>query len=235
MRRIAQRWLVPVAVIVAAVAVSLGAGRASAVSYTTFTVTTAQSEINSGVLNQGKWSPTPGFTSADSDTNYFTGHDTAFNDTWRGFFTFDISHVRFCSNSTAYLTVPAANGGNRAKFGDGPYSLELGLWDVSTDPATLNQKSDNPNAGIYDDLGTGTQYADDTLSTSATNTNFTLDLNQSAIDDLAAAHAAHDQYFSFGLGLVDPPSGDAFLFADSQSHVVSLTVSTPRICYAGTT
>jgi hypothetical protein len=231
MRRIAKRWLVPSAVVVAAVLVGLGAGRASAVTSSdmVFMVTTAQSEIN-GSLNQGWWSNQVNDVNTNSNTNYFTGHDVAYNDTLRGYFTFDTSHMRFCSSSTAYLTVSAANGGNQAKFGDGPASLELGVFDVSTDPATLSQKANNPNSTIYDDLGSGTQYGDYTLPTTTTNTDFILNLNQNAIDDMLSAHASHHQYFSFGLGLIDPPSGDAFLFADSQNHVASLTVSTPRIC-----
>ena len=231
MTRIAKRWLVPTAVVVAAIVVGLGASGASAVtsSNLVFTVTTAQSEIN-GSPNQGWWSNQANDVNSNSNTNYFTGHDVAFNDTLRGYFTFDTSGMRFCSSSTAYLTVPAANGGNQAKFGDGPSSLELGVFDVSTDPVTLSHKVNNPNSTIYNDLGSGTQYGDDILPTTTTNTNFTLDLNQSAIDDMLSAHAAHNQYFSFGLGLIDPPSGDAFLFADSGGHIASLTVSTPRIC-----
>jgi hypothetical protein len=196
---------------------------------TTYTFSTATSPIL-GSWNQGWWSLNePNF---NVNTNYLTG-SVAGVDTNRGFFTFDITGwtpTNPCTPSSAYLSVPTGEGNQAAGLG-GPAFLSAGLFDVSTDPFTLAALVNNPNATIYNDLGSGFLYGGPySLSTAASFTTFTLPLNVTGLNALESFHRGHAQYFSIGTGLINPPGGYAFLYGFSGYAPVTLTVSVPKLC-----
>ena len=196
---------------------------------TTYTFSTATSQIL-GSWNQGWWSLDE--TNGNNNTNYFTGsvfgvdHD-------RGFFTFDITawtSTNPCTPTSAYLSVPTGEG-NQAGGVGGPAFLSAGLFDVATDPFTLAAKVNNPYAPIYNDLGSGFMYGGPySLSTAVSFGTFTLPLNVTGLNALASYHLGHAQYFSIGTGLINPPSGNAFLYGFSGYAPVTLTVSVPKLC-----
>jgi hypothetical protein len=186
----------------------------------------ATSPIN-GYWNQGWWSLTE--TNYDGNTNYFTGN--VFGDIDRGYFMFDISAWAAslpCGPASAYLSVPTGVGNQAAGLG-GPAYVSAGLFGVSTDPFTLSAKHNNPNATIYNDLGSGTMYGGPyTLSTLASYTTFNLSLNASGLNALGLAHQSHQQYFPIGTALINPPAGNVFLYGLTGFAPVTLTVSVPK-------
>ena len=95
---------------------------------------------------------------------------------------------RFCGNRESDPSCGIAPGG--------PAKLPYNLWDVSTDPATLNARSNNPNFAIYNDLGSGVNYGAFVLKTKGDpNHILSLDLDPAAI---AAINAAEGGFFSIG-------------------------------------
>jgi PEP-CTERM motif len=79
---------------------------------------------------------------------------------------------------------------------EGPRCFLFNLWDVSTDPATLNAKVNNPNFAIYNDLGSGVNYGSFVLPTSGNpNDILNFSLDPAAV---AAINAAEGGYFSIG-------------------------------------
>jgi len=53
--------------------------------------------------------------------------------------------------------VPTGDGNQAAGFG-GPAFVSAALFGVATNPFTSATKSNNPNAAIYNDLGSGTLF-----------------------------------------------------------------------------
>jgi hypothetical protein len=191
------------------------------------TYSTAVNEFTPGSYNQGAWSPAA--SNLSTFDNYFTGSQGG--QTYRGYFSFDLSAgTNPCEPLSAYLTVPRGH-----YFGQPSTTLKLGLFDVSTLASTLAQRSNTPNAATYNDLGSGVSYGNYLLPT-ATGSPFTLSLNQAGLDAIGQVRANHVQWFSIGLGLVNPPAGDAFLFGWSGTHfgftdpAITLTMTLPRIC-----
>ncbi len=119
----------------------------------------------------------------------------------------------------------------RADGGSGSPSFTYGLFDVTTNPVTLNQTfGNNPNTTIYNDLGSGVQYGQYVLST-ATGPAFQLSLNQAGLNAISLAHQSHLPYFSIGGALINPPAGDnQDLFGSSGGNVVTLTVASSKLC-----
>lgn len=196
---------------------------------TTYTFSTATSPIG-GNWNQGWWSldePNDNF-----NTNYFTG-SVGGTDHDRAYFSFDITGwtaTNPCTPTSAYLSVPTGVG-NQAGGAGGPAFLSAGLFDVATDPFTLAAKINNPYAPIYNDLGSGFMYGGPySLSTAVAFGTFTLPLNTTGLNALEAYHMGHAQYFSIGTGLINPPSGNAFLYGFTGSEPVTLTISVPKLC-----
>jgi hypothetical protein len=210
----------------AAVTGALAAGSiASGQSAGSYQFTTAMSQINAGSNNSGWWSPTR--KNANSNDNYFVGGSSGL--LFRDYFSFDISGLRNpCRPQSAVLTIPT--GPNESS--GYPY-LTLGLFDVSTDPYTLANKNNSPNASIYNDLGSGTQFGSYLLPTSSgpSGSTFTLQLNSSFLHAFTVAKQAHQQWLSIGGSVINVPPGDANFFGFTNEHeVVVLTVAIPKVC-----
>ena len=111
-------------------------------------LSTADSPINSGSLNQGWWSDSR--VQAIGNDNYFSGFLSSTPNTSRGFFSFDLSGVSGLVNSA---TLNLRLGGSLS-----PDLIEtIGLFDVSTPVSTLHAKG-VVDVSIFDDLGSGNSY-----------------------------------------------------------------------------
>jgi hypothetical protein len=215
---------------------SLGHSQAAAVApnvssnltSTTYTFSTAVSEINCG-FNEGWWTAGSA-TNEDCNTNYLTGNDSAFGYVNGGYAMFDItSTTNPCMPASAYLSVPAHEG-SHVFYGSGPTSASLGLFDVATAPVTLAEKDNNPNAVISTDLRGGTMYGGPyTLPTTTTSGTFTLNLNSAGLNGLQQAKLNGRQYFSIGMGLIGAPD-HTWLFGFSGGEPITLTVMYPKLC-----
>ncbi len=163
------------------------------------TFNTGQSEFNAGTFNQGWWAPDTWNTN-DND-NYGVGTDHLEDGVVNNFFTFDLSGFR---GSVIAATLSMGRGwGNQETFGVGPLTLAYGVWDVSTDAATLNAKANNPNVAIFNDLATGIDFGTFDLPTSGNPADIlTLQLNANAIQ---AIQASEGGFFSVG-GTVTGPN-----------------------------
>jgi hypothetical protein len=191
------------------------------------------SPIN-GFWNQGWWSNDS--ANLNSNTNYIAGHIGApFETNHRDYFTFDITALNAhpCAtpqSATLRMVIGAGEPFPPTTF------LNYQLYGVATDPFVLSQKVNNPDAAIFFDLGSGPLYGSYFLPTTAgTFATFTLGLNLTALNALAAAKASGEQFFSFGGSLVPQPPDpgpDRYLFG--FTHVFSapavLTVNWPFIC-----
>jgi hypothetical protein len=162
------------------------------------------------------------------NTNYILIRNYPGFSSYNNFFTFDLSAwTNPCAIQSAYLTINSAGGG----YANGGSSLSYGLFDVSTDPWTLNNKAvgGGSNATIYNDLGSGTMYGGPySLSVSTVNTWWNLYLNQAGLNALMAAHQNHQQYFSIGGSLINPPA-NSYLF-NASGAVIGLTVVWSKLC-----
>ena len=186
--------------------------------------------------NQGWWSSD--HINFNGNTNYLAGHsNTVFGaadpGTTRNYFTFDISALSAhpCATpQSATLTVDAAVG-SFAFFGVGPTAVTYRLYGVDTDPFVLSQKSNNPNAAIFNDLGSGPLFGSYFLPTTTFGGTFNLNLNATALNAIAAAKANGQQYFSIGGSLVPQPvAGEVFLYGASGGVPGQLTVNWPFLC-----
>jgi hypothetical protein len=171
---------------------------------TTATFSTTTSEFNAGTANQGWWSTDN--TSYNENADYIVGN-CCDGSSYHDFFTFDLSGF---SGQVIGATLQLARGkGSRQAGLGGPAALGLGLWDVTTDPATLNDKANNPNLVIYDDLGSGINYGNFNLPTTGNPTDTVpLTLNQNAI---TAVNNAEGGFFSIGGALPTPEPGTFML------------------------
>jgi hypothetical protein len=212
--------------VTAALVTALPAGARTA-GTPTYTLSTATAEIHSGHLNQGHWTQASGHDQTNS--NYIVGQNETGN-RYHDFFTFALSGTQSpCEPTSAVLHVPAAGGGNQALFATGPASLTYDLFDVTTDPVTLNTTG-AANASIYSDLNSGSLYGSYSLSTSVTNTTFNLALNGNALADIAAAKQSGSPYFSIGGAIVPEPSTNYNFLYGFSSAAITLTLTYPRLC-----
>ena len=168
---------------------------------------TSDSQFDAGVDNQGWWSDTR--ESHDDNDNYATGISPD-EETFRSFFTFDLSSV--------YLPVASARLElTRFEYWSTAESETLGLFDVSTDAAILNDNV-GMNLAIYGDLGSGASYGQFEIFSEGLETDIlTFELNTAAIGDINAARGG---WFSIGGALLSPgspmPDGTEVVFSRSN-------------------
>lgn len=166
--------------------------------------TTAQSPFTPGALNQGWYSPDfPDFHS-DLNDNYIVV-DNGF-EVVRDFFTFDLGGLTDAV-VTASLEVIRHDGGN----------LIYDLFDVTTDPATLN-KNDRFRPDVFEDIGTGLLFGSFPIGTGSTTDVLRLPLNSAGV---AAISAARGGFFSLGGAI----NGGGLVFGNSQGSVVRLVLN----------
>lgn len=194
--------------IVSLVGMALLALEAEAAQAAVVTLNTSDSEFTPGVKNQGWWSSTTPNT--DKNANYIL-YNWGF--IYRNFFTFDVSSLpdEPILSATLELTRFGENTG-----ADNP-TEKLGLFDVSTDAATLNYNV-GTNDAILEDLGTGQSYGTFEVSTTGTPTKvLSFSLNSAAIADIQKASNAGEKFFSIGGSLLNPnsPSVRRELFGNS--------------------
>ena len=211
MKRLKQavRWMFAVVF-----ALLLGASAVSAHADTSVLSTADHPFI--GARNQGWWNQgghSPG------NPNYLVGAFAGF--IFRDFFSFDLesldlSHQKVIS---AQLEV------TRYDFSTLNPSETLGLFDVTTDAATLNLKG-AADLGIWEDLGSGRNYGMFTILPSVSNNpradTLVFVLNDAALEDITRAAGG---WFSIGGSLQGPLTGDEpRLFSDSYSGPVQQLV-----------
>jgi len=151
-------------------------------------LSTADSEFDIGVFNQGWWSwDETRRSNTDDNANYAAGGIT------NNFFTFDISDISSPVTS-AVFNVLRADG-----ISDSGYTyFEYNMFDVITDAATLNSNN-GVNQAIYDDLGSGVHYGSFDITVAGDPSEILmLELNEGFISDINAAILGVDQYFSIG-------------------------------------
>jgi len=195
---------------------------------TTQTFDTSQSPFNPPRDNQGNWSPT--FDNGVELSNYATGEpfntftNLPIGEIVRSYLTFDLSRLQ--------ETVTSAKIQVQRYYGSGDPIETLGIFDVSTDAATLNSEP-GINTTIFNDLGTGKSYGTFPVSTTGDPSEILeFKLNSNAIADL---NNSGNKFFSVGLSLLNlnRPSNQSaeYLFAFSNSSGVQrLVVETiPKI------
>ena len=149
---------------------------------------TSDNQFDPGVDNQGWWSAT-----ASNETiadNYGVGmsHSGEHNN----FFSFDISSIN-------QIVISAKLELRRFNYHSSANSEIYGLFDVSTDAATLNNKN-GINEDIYDDLGTGINYGEFEVFSNGLSTDvLCFELNEAAISDINSASTG---WFSIGGSLL---------------------------------
>lgn len=159
---------------------------------TIVTYDTSQGEFNGGALNQGWWSATA--TNNIGNQNFIVG--TVDSDSYNDFFTFELGGI-IAQDPVVSATLQINDVGS----GTG-YPVTYSLFDVSTDAFTLNNIGNNPNASIYDDLGSGNSYGSVFLSGNPTSP-FDIVLNANAINDINAIIPGEGAFFSIG-GTLSP-------------------------------
>ena len=184
----------------------------------TFTFNTSDSPFTAGVDNHGWWSAT--LSATNTNTNYFTGR--ASGNLLRNFFTFDLSSLTG--------TVVSARLEVVRYFYTSPDSSEiLGLFDVSTNAATLNN-NEGTSAAIFDDLGMGVSYGTFVVDRYTFSDMDTLifSLNAAAIADINAASG----FFSIGGSLQSISVGtttEGITFGSSGAGIQRLIVETSDV------
>jgi len=154
------------------------------------TISTATDPISGGYYNQGWWPDNSGNTASDNNTNFYTG--TSGSTSLNNFFSFSLAGIDGPGTSAVLRLV-------------GPYDhenlpLTYSIFDVSTDPATLNF-NDGFSAAIYTDLGSGVLYGSILVSSLTDPTD--VSLNAAGLAALNAAIGDEASYFSIG-GTVTP-------------------------------
>jgi hypothetical protein len=199
----------------------------STLTSTTYTFGTDVNEINCN-RNEGWWTAGTA-TNSDCNQNYLTGTDSTYGYVNGSYATFSLDGLTNpCPPMSAYLSVPAAQG-SHTFYGSGPTSVNLALFDVSTDPFTLSEKDNNPNAVISGDLRSGTILGGPyTLPTTPNGGTFNLSLSTAGLNGLFQAKQNNLPYFSLGMGLIGAPD-HAWLFGFSGS-TITLTVTYPKLC-----
>ena len=156
---------------------------------------TSDNQFDPGVDNQGWWSDTS--SNEFITDNYFTGF--SINGEHRSYFSFDLSLL-------SQEVISASLELRRFNCFSSEEQETLGLFDVSTTAAILNNKN-GVNALIYEDLGTGTSYGEFEISVDGLSTDIlSFDLNDSFIADINNAAGG---WLSVGGRLLTPgsPSG----------------------------
>lgn len=172
---------------------------------------TSSSRFDQGAKNQGWWSSTvPNDTLND---NYLVGRLDS-SRIHRNFFTFDLSSLSLSERTLTAASLELT----RFSFAGDATGETYGLFDVSTDAATLNNNN-GLNPGIFNDLGSGTSYGTFGVAPYDHSPTETLrfELNQAALRDISAATGG---FFSIGGALLSMggggQSGREFLMGNSQ-------------------
>ncbi|MBH8573920.1 PEP-CTERM sorting domain-containing protein [Nostocaceae cyanobacterium CENA369] len=206
---------------ISAAIVSFGLGVTSSAQASSITLSTSDSQLTEGYNNQGWWNTYTSnfdYNSNDND-NYLTGKLS--KTVYRSFFTFDVSVLKNRPISSATLKIQRFQG-------SGYSTHTLGLFDVSTPAIALNQKVNNPDLSIYDDLGSGKSYGNfKVTSFGDKNEVLNFSLNSNAIADI---NAKDEKYFSIGAALLgDLKPAYQYLFAYSADTPVKLVVTTASV------
>lgn len=190
----------------------------------TYSFSTADSQFDAGVNNQGFWSD--GYPGSDNDDDVTTGY-SLYPDITRSFFTFDLSGFTLAANEEI---VGARFSGNTSQI-DGTSVGTVTFFDVSTDAVTLNNNS-GLSASIFEDLGTGNQYGSlDFFGGGPTSVDYFTAYNDFSIAlngfFLADAAAAQGNFLSIG-GSVTGGVGiqDEIVFNYSDGKEFKLTLET---------
>jgi hypothetical protein len=166
---------------------------ASGVDAATLVFNTSDSQFTPNVDNQGWWAATS--SNFDLNDNYFTGTFPAGIDEHRSFFTFDLTGLVLGSEVIVSARLELA----RFLYLSGAPSETLGLFDVSTDAATLNNNA-GTDSGIFADLGSGTSYGTFLVPVHSFSEDLlVLALNGAAMADISAAAG---DFFSIGGALL---------------------------------
>src|SRR5437764_4299684 len=181
---------------------------------------TSDSQFDPGVDNQGWWSDN--IVNGTANDDYITGAYTqTVQSETRSFFTFDLSSLSQTALSATLEVV-------RYRYSSPDPSETLGLFDVTTDAATLNNNT-GTSATIFADLGSGTSYGTFVIpaySSSSTET-LTFPLNAAAIANINASTG----FFSIGGALLslNPSDGSYEFVFDTASGfgIQRLIVETP--------
>lgn len=172
-----------------------------------------------GESGQGWWNSIVNAT--DSNQNY------ASSGSYRGFYTFDLSDPALTGETitSAVLRLQAFSSGGTGT---------LNIYDVTSDVAAVNNNV-GTNAGIWNDLGSGTLYGSLAITATPLVTDILeITLNASAISALNAAIG--NGFFAFG-GTSDMTSlfygsssnGNQQLVLETASATVPLPASLPLI------
>lgn len=173
---------------------------AAASHATTVTYSTAQSQFDSGILNQGWWSAT--YANSDDNDNHFTGNLGA-NDQLASFYSFDLTSLSG--------TVTAATIRIRRSSQSG--TVQLGIWDVSTAAATVNSNG-GTSASIFNDLSGGISYGAYSVGSGDFNDTLSFSLNAQALADINASVG----FFSVGMSV----GSDQFIYSFSGGDITYL-------------
>jgi hypothetical protein len=185
------------ALFVVAATLSMNAANASVV-----TLSTSQSQFDAGILNQGWWATGAGHSAYTSNSNTYTG--VLSGDVLRSFYTFDLSNIKGNIVGATFRTTAGTAS-----------TVNLGLWDVTSDARTVNANIDK-NAAIYADLGSGINYGNYVITTPSS-IEKKLTLNAQALADLNATL----KYFTIGAAV----NSGQFLFSSIGPNFLDLEVS----------
>jgi hypothetical protein len=186
-------------VFVAALMVASAMAQAAVITYST-----AQSQFDTGVLNQGWWSASTLSSASDSNDNHYTG---VFGDnTLRSFYTFDLSQLAGTVTSATVRVMAGSQSGN----------VNLKFSDVSTAASVVNNNS-GPSSSIYDDLGNGKSYGSFQISDGVDSRYLSFDLNAQALSDINAATS----FFTIG-AMVNP---NQYIFSSTGGDITYLDLN----------
>jgi len=142
-----------------------------------------------------------------ANDNYFTGTNTF---DLHSYFVFDLSTVSgTITGATLRLYNPSADNNIGDGYGGSPSTLTI--YDVSTSTATLaafQGTGATGQTGIFTDLGSGTAYGSQGVSSTDNGQFVSVTLNAAALGDL---NAGIGNPFAFGGAL--PPSSGNYVFA----------------------
>lgn len=154
----------------------------------TVAIDTSFNPLQTGTDNQGWWSSTATNNNSSND-NYFTGD----NDTFRSFFSFDLSNLSGTFKSATF----------QVRRYDQPTALTLGLFEVSTPASTLiTTRTNIQDAAIFADLGSGDSYGSFNVAPGSSNDILSFTLNEAALSRINAAVGSG--YFSIGAAVIGP-------------------------------
>jgi hypothetical protein len=155
--------------------------------------TTNFDEINAGVFNQGWWSPT--LSNLDSNANYYVG--TSPEATANDYFTFNMGQNQVIGPIVFAMLAFQMTGTSSLGL---PVTYELGS--VADSATALADKSANPSAAIYADLGSANYGSFFVANTTNHSNPLKVMLNSTAVADINAVINSNS-YFSIG-GTIAP-------------------------------